>query len=106
MKRPHQNTAAISKVEAAYPGMKVVAGPYGINSTMRQVAKEEAALCLRAKQDQTRADPKTICVTHGPQRLAYILVSAERFERNHQAKFRAVTGIKAGHAVKRQKIRL
>lgn len=100
--RPFQNAPGVdAQIQKHYPGMKAIAGPYAVNSTLPQIAKSEQASCVRALRDQRRNDPKAKIITYG--NFAWVIRSAEgwQYDRKNE-KFRDnVTGIKAGRAVKR-----
>ena len=53
-------------VEARFPGMTAVAGPYGVNFIDKDLRKHERALCVRSFRDQQKVCPKSKVVMHGP----------------------------------------
>lgn len=93
--RPFQNSPGVdSVIEKHYPGMRAIAGPFGVNSTFTEIAKIEKASCVRSLRDQKRADSTAKIIMHGS--FAWVIRSIEGWKYDDAEKFRGKTGIKAG----------
>jgi hypothetical protein len=64
--------ALTAKIEAAYPGLKIIAGPFKVNATSPVVAKSEKAECVRVYRQQP---PGSKIIMHTS--TAYVLRPAE-----------------------------
>lgn len=95
------NSASFSTVEKQYPGMKVIFGPFAIDSVYEKVTQAEKASAVRQYRQQLERDTGAKLVTVG--RFAYVLTSAECIKLDKPAeKYRADNGIR----VKRTKTSL
>lgn len=84
-------------VEARFPGMTAVAGPYGVNFIDKDLRKHERALCVRSFRDQQKVCPKSKVVMHGPKawiirKKPLITEAADKMKTFHSGSY----GIKAG----------
>jgi len=92
--RPFQNSPGVdAAVIRHYPGMRAIAGPFGVNSTFPEIAKHEKACCIRAFREQQRTHEAKI-IMHGS--FAWVIRSAKNWKLDTAEKFRGKTGIKAG----------
>ena len=95
------NSASFAAVEKLHPGMKVIFGPFAIDSVYEKVTQAEKASAVRQYRRQLEKDAGAKLVTVG--RFAYVLTSAECIKLDKPAeKYRADNGIR----VKRTKTSL
>lgn len=94
------NSTSFSTVEKQYPGMKVIFGPFAIDSVYEKVTQAEKASAVRQYRQQLEKDAGAKLVTVG--RFAYVLTSAECIKLDNPAdKYRADNGIR----VKRKSVK-
>lgn len=97
--RPFQNSPGVDGVvEKHYPGMRAIAGPFGVSSTLPEIQKHEQACCARALRDQQRKDSTAKIIMYG--KFAWVIRSAKNWKYDTAEKFRDKTGIKAGRGAK------
>lgn len=80
------SSASPAAVEAANPGMRAVAGPFGVCNTSAAVKKAERAACVRAHRDQVSHGVKAKIVMDG--RMAWVLRDSKgwRYDDTEKAK--------------------
>lgn len=87
------NSASFSSVEKQHPGMKVIFGPFAVDSVYEKVTQAEKASAVRQYRRQLEKDAGAKLVTVG--KFAYVLTSAECIKLDSPAeKYRADTGIR------------
>lgn len=93
------NSASFSSVEKQHPGMKVIFGPFAINSVYEKVTQAEKASAVRQYRQQLEKDAGAKLVTVG--RFAYVLTSAKCIKADSPAeKYRSDTGIRVTRRAK------
>ena len=94
------------RIEAAYPGYFVMAGPFMINHLFAEVAEEQQAACRRVYKAQRKVCPHTKIITHGEKNSkgAWVLRKLPPVAIGPNARFRFKSGICAdpGGASKRR----
>ena len=98
--RTSETAAGIdNKIATKYPGMRTIAGPYGVNSTFPGIAQSERAACARAYREQGEG-AKIIIVG----KFAWVIRPADGWitgdctEQNK--KFKSTANIKGGRMAK------
>jgi hypothetical protein len=98
--RTSETAAGIdNKIATKYPGMRTIAGPYGVNSMLDNVAKSERASCVRAHKEQG-AGAKIIMVG----KFAWVIRPAAGWiqgdQEAYRQRYKSTTNIKGGRMAK------
>ena len=93
------NSASFSAVEKQHPGMKVIFGPFAVNSVYEKVTQAEKASAVRQYRRQLEKDAGAKLVTVG--KFAYVLTREEFIKLDNPAeKYRTDTGIRVTRRAK------
>jgi hypothetical protein len=93
------NSASFSSVEKQHPGMKVIFGPFAVDSVYEKVTQAEKASAVRQYRRQLEKDAGAKLVTVG--KFAYVLTREAFIKADSPAeKYRADTGIRVTRRAK------
>lgn len=93
------NSASFAAVEKLHPGMKVIFGPFAVNSVYEKVTQAEKASAVRQYRQQREKDAGAKLVTVG--KFAYVLTREKCLKLDNPAdKYRADNGIRVKRRAK------